>query len=146
MSNEDRAKFLNEFEKQDDSYLVAFCVMGGIFAEGIDLTGERLIGVVVVGVGLPTPTVEREAIANYFDEKSDNGKQYAYIYPGINRVLQAAGRVIRTEDDRGIIVLIDDRLNDPIYKKALPDLWRDVNYPSDAKQLNEIIQNFWKDI
>jgi DNA excision repair protein ERCC-2 len=146
MSNEDRAKFLNEFEKQDDIYLVAFCVIGGIFAEGIDLTGERLIGVVVVGVGLPTPTVEREAIANYFDEKSDNGKQYAYIYPGINRVLQAAGRVIRTEDDRGIIVLIDDRLNDPIYKKALPDLWRDVNYPSDAKQLNEIIQNFWKDI
>ncbi len=142
MSQRERQEFLSNFENHDN-YLVAFCVMGGIFAEGIDLSGERLIGAIVVGVGLPTPTVEREAIASYFDEKSDNGKQYAYIYPGINRVLQAAGRVIRTEKDRGIIVLVDDRLGDPIYKKALPDLWHDVNYPNDAKELNEIIQAFW---
>ncbi len=145
MTQSQRREFLSSFEKEDKNYLVAFCVMGGIFAEGIDLVGEKLIGAIIVSVGLPTPTSEREAIAHYFDEKSDSGKQYAYIYPGINRVLQAAGRVIRTENDRGIIVLVDDRLGDPIYKKSLPDLWRDVNYPSDAKELNEIIQKFWKD-
>ena len=103
-----------------ESYLIAFCVMGGIYSEGVDLAGDSLIGAVIVSIGMPALSYEREAIAAYYEEKYEEGKQYAYIYPGMNRVFQAAGRVIRREDDRGVIVLIDDRFDDPLYRKSLP--------------------------
>ncbi len=144
MTDKEKREFLTEFEKEDSSYLIAFCVMGGIYAEGIDLAGERLIGAVVVGVGMPTLSFEREAISAYFEEKYEQGKQYAYIYPGINRVLQAAGRVIRREEDRGVIVLLDDRFDDPIYKKSLPELWGGVKFLGDAKALKEELEEFWR--
>lgn len=145
MSSKERAEFLEEFKKDNDSYLIAFCVMGGIYSEGVDLAGEELIGAVIVSIGMPAISYEREAIAEYYQEKYEEGTQYAYIYPGMNRVFQAAGRVIRREDDRGVIVLIDDRFDDPIYKKSLPKLWEGVKFIGDARQLRTEIDSFWAD-
>ncbi len=146
MSAKEKREFLDEFSKNEGTYLVAFCVTGGIYSEGIDLAGESLIGAVVVGIAMPTLTAEREAISAYYDEKCDEGKQYAYIYPGMNRVFQAAGRVIRREGDRGVIVLIDDRFADPIYKKSIPSLWRGMAFADDAKMLRERLDEFWKSV
>ena len=119
--------------------------MGGIYSEGIDLAGDKLIGAIVVGIGMPSLSYERECIAEYFEEKYEAGKQFAYIYPGMNRVFQAAGRVIRREDDRGVIVLIDDRFADPIYKKSIPSLWSGMKYISDAKELRAELDLFWSE-
>jgi Rad3-related DNA helicase len=119
--------------------------MGGIYSEGIDLAGDSLIGAIVVGIGIPSLSYEREVIAAYFEEKYESGKQYAYIYPGMNKVFQAAGRVIRREDDRGVIVLIDDRFADPIYKKSIPNLWEGMQYVCDAKDLKAELDKFWSE-
>ena len=89
---------------------------------------------------------EREATKAYYEEKYEEGMQFAYIYPGINRVLQAGGRVIRREDDYGVLVLIDDRFDDPIYKKTMPSLWRGMKFISDAKTLREELDAFWRDV
>ena len=145
MTKREKEDFLAEFKKETGSYLVAFCVMGGIYSEGIDLAGDSLIGAVIVGIGIPSLSYEREAIAEYYQEKYEEGKQYAYIYPGMNRVFQAAGRVIRREDDKGVIVLIDDRFDDPIYKKSLPSLWSGVRFIDDAKRLRELLDDFWRE-
>ncbi len=145
MTAAEKDEFLSEFSKDDKSYLIGFCVMGGIYAEGIDLAGDALIGAVVVGIGMPGLSYEREAIQAYFDEKYEEGRQFAYIYPGMNRVLQAAGRVIRREDDKGVIVLIDDRFADPIYKKIIPALWKDMKFIDSAKLLKEELTEFWKE-
>ena len=144
MTVAEREKFLSDLNHPDGSYLIAFCVMGGIYAEGIDLAGESLIGAVVVGIGMPSLSYEREAIAAYYQDKYEMGKEYAYLYPGMNRVFQAAGRVIRREDDRGVIVLIDDRFRDPLYKKSLPDLWSGVRFIGNPKELKEELEAFWK--
>ncbi len=145
MSGEEKAEFLDRFKRESSSYLVGFCVMGGSFSEGVDLVGDSLIGAVVVGIGMPSLSYEREAIADYYQQKYEEGKQYAYIYPGMNRVFQAAGRVIRREDDRGVIVLIDDRFDDPIYKESLPKLWQGVKFIDDPKRLKEVIEEFWRE-
>ena len=145
MTAAEKDEFLAAFKKEDSSYLIAFCVMGGIYSEGIDLAGDELIGAVIVGIGMPALSFEREAIAAYYEEKYEEGKQYAYIYPGMNRVFQAAGRVIRREDDRGVIVLIDDRFDDPIYKKSLPKLWEGVSFIGSAKELREELDLFWSE-
>ena len=144
MTAREKAEFLDEFKRDDESYLIAFCVMGGIYAEGIDLAGDSLIGAVIVGIGMPALSYEREAIAEYYQEKYEEGKQYAYIYPGMNRVFQAAGRVIRREDDRGVIVLIDDRFDDPIYKDSLPALWEGVKFIGNARELKAELEEFWR--
>ena len=146
MTRREKEEFLAEFKKEDKSYLVAFCVMGGIYSEGIDLAGDSLIGAVIVGIGMPALSYERETIAEYFEEKYEEGKQYAYVYPGMNRVFQAAGRVIRREDDHGAVVLIDDRFADPIYKKSLPKLWEGVKFIDNAKRLREVLDDFWKKV
>ena len=104
MNEQDREAFLQEFEAEREGSLAGFCVMGGIFSEGIDLTKERLIGAMIVGTGLPQVCNEREILKQYFDRHGENGFDYAYLYPGMNKVLQAAGRVIRTEEDKGVIV------------------------------------------
>ncbi len=144
MSAKEKAAFLEEFKRADGNYLIAFCVMGGIYSEGVDLAGEELIGAVIVGIGMPALSYEREAIAAYYEEKYEEGKQYAYIYPGMNRVFQAAGRVIRRESDRGVIVLIDDRFDDPIYRKSLPKLWEGVRFIGDSKTLRAELDEFWQ--
>ena len=146
MNSKERNEFIDAFKKNRDGYLVGFCVMGGIYSEGIDLAGDSLIGAVVVGIGMPAISYEREAIAAYFEDRYEMGKQFAYVYPGINRVLQAAGRVIRTEDDRGVIVLIDDRFDDPLWRSSAPTLWRGMRYIGDAKALVSEIESFWRSV
>jgi Rad3-related DNA helicase len=146
MTKTQKERFLEEFSNSTEGYLVGFCVMGGIYSEGIDLVGDSLIGAIVVGIGIPSLSYEREVIAEYFEEKYEEGKQYAYIYPGMNKVFQAAGRVIRREEDRGVIVLVDDRFEDPIYKKSIPSLWKGMQYISDAKDLKAELDKFWAEI
>jgi DNA excision repair protein ERCC-2 len=126
MGERQRESFLARFETDNPRTLVGFAVMGGIFGEGIDLVGTRLSGAAVVGVGLPAVGLERELIREYFAERLDQGFEYAYMYPGINRVLQAAGRVIRTETDRGVVLLIDQRYGSEHYRALLPDSWNPV--------------------
>ena len=111
MTEEDREEFINNFREKRN--VIGVCVLGGIFSEGIDLPGDMLIGAVIVGVGYPKISIEREIIKDYFNEK---GYDYSYIYPGINKVLQAAGRVIRTELDEGRVLFIDDRYLSGKYK------------------------------
>lgn len=143
MSYADKDRFLAQFV--DDGHLrIGFCVLGGSFSEGIDLPGRRLIGVVVVGVGLPGLSSENNIIRDYYEQKSGNGYDYAYTYPGMNSVLQAVGRVIRRQDDRGIAVLIDDRYAEPKYRALFPKFWQKVNYTSSPASLAEIARRFWK--
>ncbi|NMO94477.1 ATP-dependent DNA helicase [Paenibacillus lemnae] len=124
MSEEDREGFLNAFQKDASEPLIGFAVMGGIFSEGIDLKGERLSSVVVVGVGLPQLSFENDIIRTYFGRSDKNGYDYAYVYPGMNKVLQAGGRLIRSETDRGTLVLVDDRFQNRQYHHLLPEEWR----------------------
>ena len=143
MSMSEREAYLSEF--QDDGKLrIGFCVLGGSFSEGIDLPGKRLIGVVVVGVGLPGISDENNIIRDYYEEKCGSGYDYAYTYPGMNSVLQAVGRVIRTETDRGIAVLIDDRYAEPKYRELFPKEWKDSKLVGDAPSLAEIARRFWQ--
>ena len=143
MTAKERADFLLEFEKESPSYLIGFCVMGGIYSEGIDLVGDRLIGSVIVGVGLTKPTNESEVIREYYENKYEAGKEYAYTYPGFNRVLQAAGRVIRTETDCGVVVFIDERYAEPMYKELLPYQFRGAKFVGDTRSLESVLDAFW---
>ncbi|MBA9084110.1 Rad3-related DNA helicase [Fontibacillus solani] len=125
LSEEERDGFLSAFDANNRRTLIGFAVMGGIFSEGVDLVGDRLTGVVVVGVGLPQIGLERNIIRDYFNEAGKDGFDYAYVYPGMNKVLQAGGRLIRSETDRGVIVLVDDRYLQPHYAGLLPPEWRE---------------------
>ena len=116
--------------------------MGGIFGEGIDLVGDRLSGVAIIGVGLPGISLENERIRDFFKEADGAGFEYAYLYPGINRVLQAAGRVIRTETDRGVVLLIDQRYGTHRYRSHFPGEWNPVKVQSREK-LAQALQKFW---
>lgn len=124
MTEQEREEFLEAFQENSAKTLIGFCVMGGIFSEGIDLTGERLIGAAIVGTGLPQVGCEREILKNYYDEKAQNGFAYAYRYPGMNKVLQAAGRVIRTKEDRGVVLLLDERFLQREYLELFPQEWQ----------------------
>ncbi|MCR2822211.1 ATP-dependent DNA helicase [Lederbergia panacisoli] len=125
MSEFEREDFLIKFQPDQKEPLLAFAVLGGIFSEGVDLKGDRLNGVFLVGVGLPQIGFERELIKDYFSRNGQNGYDIAYVFPGMNKILQAGGRLIRTETDTGIIMLFDDRYLQPKYKKMMPDEWRD---------------------
>ena len=124
MTEQEREEFLEAFQENSAKTLIGFCVMGGIFSEGIDLTGEHLIGAAIVGTGLPQVGCEREILKNYYDEKAQNGFAYAYRYPGMNKVLQAAGRVIRTKEDRGVVLLLDERFLQREYLELFPQEWQ----------------------
>jgi len=158
MSEEDRESFLNRFtagnhvdlsevihmemEVVDNRSILGLCVMGGIFSEGIDLKNDSLIGVIVVGTGLPQVCNEREILKAYFDEAGQNGFDYAYRYPGMNKVLQAAGRVIRTETDTGIVALLDERFMQRGYQQLFPREWisyREISTDFVKNELNA----FW---
>ncbi|QGQ99093.1 ATP-dependent DNA helicase [Paenibacillus psychroresistens] len=125
MPEEERESFLAAFSQSNDHALVGFAVLGGIFSESIDLVGDRLQGVVVVGVGMPQISLERNLIKAYYDREQRSGFDYAYVYPGINKVLQAGGRLIRSEHDRGTLLLVDDRYKESRYRKLLPAEWLD---------------------
>ena len=140
MTEEEKEQFLMHFSEKKN--VIAFCIMGGIFAEGIDLDRDKLVGAVVVGPGLPQVCVERKLLMDYFDRKSGAGFMYAYIYPGINKVLQAAGRVIRTEEDKGVILLLDDRFAREEYYSLFPAEWSDCMI-CDKRNAPEMLREFW---
>lgn len=144
MTYSERENFLDAFKDDGGKLRIGFCVLGGSFSEGVDLPGRRLIGTVIVGVGLPGISDENNIIRDYYEEKCGMGYDYAYTYPGMNSVLQAVGRVIRTETDRGIAVLIDDRYSEPKYKALFPQEWKNVKFAGDAQSLAEIARRFWK--
>lgn len=123
MSEEERDAFLADFQPGGDRTLIGFAVLGGVFSEGVDLPGDRLIGVIVVGVGLPQLGLERNLLRDFFQREGKSGYDYAYVIPGMNKVLQAGGRLIRTETDSGTITLVDDRYLQPSYRRLLPEEW-----------------------
>ncbi len=143
MDEEQREEFLEEFEQEREKSLVAFCVMGGIFSEGIDMTDDKLIGAVIAGTGLPQVCTEREILKQYFNAADMDGFDYAYLYPGMNKVLQSAGRVIRTESDRGVILLLDDRFRAMRYREVFPREWQQYQLGS-VKNLEQEIRTFWE--
>jgi Rad3-related DNA helicase len=126
MAEDDREDFLAQFDAENDETLVGFTVLGGIFSEGIDLKGDRLIGSIIVSLGIPMINLRQDKIRDYFNEKNGQGYDYAYVYPGMNKVLQAAGRVIRTETDEGIVMLIDSRFNTKKYRDLFPVHWTNL--------------------
>ena len=143
MKEGEREAFLEAFEQSNENPVVAFCVLGGIFGEGIDLTAERLIGVIIVGTGLPQIGNEREILKEYYEKKTGEGFDYAYRYPGMNKVLQAAGRVIRTTEDRGIIALLDERFLENDYLRLFPREWE--SYLICNKDMaGEAVSRFWE--
>lgn len=142
MSEREREEFLAEFQEEKEQTLLAFCVMGGVFSEGIDLMGKRLIGAIIVGTGLPQVSPEREILKQYYDNRGENGFDYAYRYPGMNKVLQAAGRVIRTKEDEGIILLLDERFRSFEYRNLFPSEWADCRMCR-MEQVEDILKNFW---
>lgn len=145
MTEEDREAFLFDFEREWDQSMVALCVMGGIFSEGIDLKEERLIGAVIIGTGLPQVNVEQEILKEYFDSRGESGFEYAYQYPGMNKVMQAAGRVIRTIQDKGIIALLDDRFLRPEYVALFPREWGTYTVVN-RYNVSQAVDGFWRRI
>ena len=159
MGEVDREEFLSRFRgndmldlqadiameiEEEDSILIGFCVLGGIFSEGIDLKNDSLIGAIIVGTGLPQVCFEREILKNFFDEEGENGFDYSYRYPGMNKVLQAAGRVIRTTEDVGIIALLDERFLQGSYQRMFPREWEsfeEVSLGTVAKR----VERFWNE-
>lgn len=157
MNEEAREAFLNRFtgneacdlsliqmeiEIEEERSLLGFCVMGGIFGEGIDLKNDSLIGALIVGTGLPQVCDEREILKKYFEGWGENGFDYAYRYPGMNKVLQAAGRVIRTAEDFGIVALLDERFLSPAYQRLFPREWREYEVVT-VDQIGRKVERFW---
>ncbi len=157
MSEEEREEFLDRFRgnpdcdleavihmeiEEEEHTLIGFCVLGGIFGEGIDLKKDSLIGAIIVGTGLPQVCHEREILRNYFDEMGESGFDYAYRYPGMNKVLQAAGRVIRTAEDIGVIALLDERFLQPSYQRMFPREWTDIETVC-VDTVGKRVERFW---
>ena len=143
MNEEMREEFLLEFTEKKEETMVAFCVLGGIFGEGIDLKEDLLIGAIIVGTGLPQIGNEREILKHYYDQKNGMGFEYAYRYPGMNKVLQAAGRVIRTVEDRGVIALLDERFLESSSKRLFPREWEDYKLSTLAVVESQLF-DFWE--
>lgn len=146
MSETQREEFLLRFQGNDkeDSILIGFCVMGGIFSEGIDLKHDSLIGAIIVGTGIPQVGCERQFLKEYFDARGENGFDYAYRYPGMNKVLQSAGRVIRTADDIGVVALLDERFLEPQYRRMFPREWSRYEVVS-VSQISGKVERFWNE-
>ena len=144
MREQEKENFLESFSEEREDTLIGFCVMGGIFSEGIDLTGERLIGAIVVGTGIPQLSYERKILMDYYDKKGEKGFDYAYRIPGMNKVLQSGGRVIRTLADRGIIALLDERF---LYRESL-ELFPREWYPYERMTIDRaeaLAETFWRE-
>ncbi len=150
MTEEEKEDFLACFNDEDrDGSLIGFCVMGGMFSEGIDLKGDSLIGVICVGPGIPGVDLEHDILRSFYDEfetsdqESSSGYEYSYMYPGMNKVLQAAGRVIRTEEDKGIVVLLDKRFLTSGYRRLFPREWTKVTV-TDLEHIRDDVTAFWE--
>ncbi|WP_418718933.1 ATP-dependent DNA helicase [Candidatus Allofournierella merdipullorum] len=141
MDDSAREDFLARFTPA--AALLGFGVLGGVFGEGVDLVGRRLIGAAIVGVGLPQVGPRQEMLRRYFDQTRGDGFDYAYRFPGFNKVLQAAGRVIRTAEDKGVVLLIDDRFAAAGYRQLFPEQWRHCRYLYGPEELAEQLSAFW---
>lgn len=144
MDEEQREAFLEAFKAGNLETLVGFCVLGGVFSEGIDLRGERLIGAAIVGVGLAQLNPESDLIKDYYNETIGQGFDYAYQLPGMNKVLQSVGRVIRGESDRGVILLIDERFSASRYRTLFPAHWNHAKIVKNTKEITEQVTEFWR--
>ena len=144
MTLAEKEAFLDFFKNDEGVLRIGFCVLGGSFSEGVDLPGARLIGAIIFGVGLPGLSNERNIIRDYYDNRGESGYDNAYAFPGMNNVLQAAGRVIRRVDDKGVVVLADDRYTEEKYKALFPPHWTNTKIANNARELAEIIQKFWQ--
>ena len=145
MKEAEREAFLEQFEARPQASILGFCVLGGIYSEGIDLKGDRLIGSIIVGVGLPQINPEQEVIRAYFEGRNHMGFAYAYQIPGMNKVHQAAGRVIRDDTDRGLVLLIDDRFTTFSYRRLLPDHWNGFQVVRTPSAVSSRIRSFWEE-
>lgn len=146
MGESEKKNFLENFKYNNEKTTIALVVIGGIFSEGIDLVGDRLIGAIVISAGLPQICFERDVIKNYYEDKREgNGFLYAYTYPGINRILQAGGRVIRTSNDRGFILYIDSRFKNPLYRDIIRELYPDAINLISTSQLRASLKRFYQE-
>ncbi|MFZ7131906.1 MAG: ATP-dependent DNA helicase [Eubacteriales bacterium] len=143
MSENERQEFLEVFHGENQ--VAAFAVMGGIFSESIDLQGEKLIGAIIISVGLPQLCMERDFIKAYYDDQKGKGFQYAYMYPGFNKVMQAVGRVIRSQNDKGMVMLMDERYTRKDYQKLFPKHWRHYTVVKDTGDIDRELEAFWVD-
>ena len=146
MDEQARREFLDAFQPDATETLLGFSVMGGVFGEGVDLAGERLIGTAIVGVGLPQVNPRQEILRDYFEESRGSGFAYAYQYPGFNKVLQAAGRVIRTPEDKGVVLLIDSRFGRAEYRQLFPSHWAHCRWLYGPAQLADQLKGFWETV
>ena len=144
MEDKDKDKFLSFFMPDPTKTTIGFAVLGGIFSEGIDFYSDKLIGAIVVGVGIPQISYERDLIKEHFENEEINGYEYAYVNPGITKIIQAAGRVIRSENDKGIIVFIDDRFTQYKYRNIIKKQYKNNEYITNLKQIDYLIEQFWK--
>lgn len=144
MSEREKEEFLKKFSADNERTLLGMAVLGGMFSESIDLAGDKLSGAIIVGVGMPQICDERDIIRAFFEEKYGKGFEYAYIYPGMNKVLQAAGRVIRTEKDRGVVLLIDDRYAHRNYRELFPSHWNHPVSVSAPEEVESFLSEFWR--
>lgn len=144
MKEEEKTEFLNNFQDNPLKTHLGFVVLGGIFSEGIDLLGDRLIGAVIVGVGLPQISYERDLIKEYFNEKEENGFEYAYVKPGMNRVMQAVGRVIRSERDKGMVLLLDERYMRREYQDLFKAEWSNYDVVFNEEDIHKELERFYK--
>ncbi len=145
MFTSERQDMINLFKEESETTQVFMFVMGGIFGESIDLIGEQLSGVLIVGVGLPALSPFNNVLRSHYDITFNNGFDFAYTYPGLNKVIQAVGRVIRTETDRGVAILFDDRFTTRKYLRLYPDAWSHLEVCNDVEELNKMIVDFWED-
>lgn len=139
-----REEFLEVFKVGNSETLVGFCVLGGVFSEGIDLRGERLIGAAIIGVGLAQLNPESDLIKDYYNETIGRGFDYAYQIPGMNKVLQAVGRVIRDETDRGAVLLIDERFSASRYRALFPAHWNHAKIVKNTQEITQQVSEFWR--
>ena len=143
MKNDEKEEFVSAFNANNSSIFLAFAVMGGNFAEGIDLAGDKLSGAVIVGLGVLPPERSREMTCAYFNDRFLDGAKFAYMYSGMNKVFQAGGRVIRSEKDKGFLVVVDDRFLTEDYLEHLPDSWKNIERAKSAQMLSTILKDFW---
>ncbi len=143
MRNDEKEEFVSAFNENNSSVFLAFAVMGGNFAEGIDLSGDKLSGAVIVGLGVLPPERSREMTCAYFNDRFLDGTKFAYMYSGMNKVFQAGGRVIRSEKDKGFLVVVDDRFLTEDYLEHLPDSWKNIERAKSAQTLSKILTEFW---
>ncbi|HEY3416997.1 MAG TPA: ATP-dependent DNA helicase [Armatimonadota bacterium] len=145
LSMAQQAEFLREVcTPGGERSKLGLAVMGGLFGEAIDLPGEQLVGTIIVGPGLPGVNIEQSLIQEYFEENhAEEGFFYAYIVPGLIRVIQAAGRVFRTPEDRGVVVLMDDRFLEEPYRDLLPEDWDAQDADFSTQEYRGVLEEFW---